>query len=295
MTLWIKIDIVTKNDGLLMKKMSNTKKILILTPVKNASHILDSYFANLSKINYSHDLISIGLLESDSCDGTFELLEKQLPKLEKEFRKACIFKKDFGFQIPEGIPRWAGKIQIERRKIIAKSRNHLLFRALGDEDWVLWLDVDVSEYPPDIIERLLATGKEIVHPNCVLEYGGKSYDLNAWRDKKKYHLHDLRQEGDLVELHAVGGTMLLVKAEVHRDGLIFPPYLYGKTNPRIRKNNFWFANWKEWLTEFHRIPQGLLKGDFRGEIETEGLGIMANDMGYKCWGLPNLEIKHRQD
>jgi len=32
---------------------------------------------------------------------------------------------------------------------------------------------------------------------------------------------------------------------------------------------------------------------FRGEIETEGLGIMAHDMGYECWGLPNLEVIHR--
>jgi len=29
-----------------------------------------------------------------------------------------------------------------------------------------------------------------------------------------------------------------------------------------------------------------------GEIETEGLGIMAKDMGVECWGLPDLEIGH---
>ena len=28
------------------------------------------------------------------------------------------------------------------------------------------------------------------------------------------------------------------------------------------------------------------------EIETEGLGIMAKDMGVECWGLPDLEIGH---
>lgn len=31
---------------------------------------------------------------------------------------------------------------------------------------------------------------------------------------------------------------------------------------------------------------------YTGEIETEGLGMMAYDMGYECWGMPNLEIKH---
>ena len=29
-----------------------------------------------------------------------------------------------------------------------------------------------------------------------------------------------------------------------------------------------------------------------GEVETEGLGLMAHDMGYECWGLPRLEIRH---
>ena len=82
-----------------------------------------------------------------------------------------------------------------------------------------------------MIERLLAAGKEIVQPNCVYEYGGTSFDLNAWRDQGRLHLHDLRSEGDLVPLDSVGGTMLLVRADVHRDGLVFPPYLYGRPEP----------------------------------------------------------------
>ena len=71
-------------------------------------------------------------------------------------------------------------MQIPRRTILAKSRNHLLMRALGDEDWVLWIDVDVAEYPADIVERLLAYGKEILQPHCVVSPGGKTFDLNAW-------------------------------------------------------------------------------------------------------------------
>ena len=124
-------------------------------------------------------------------------------------------------------------------------------------------------YPPDIIQRLLATGKDIVQPNCVLDYGGRSFDTNAWRDHGTLHLDDLRTEGDVVPLDSVGGTMLLVRADVHRDGLLFPAFPYGVQNPRIRTDNLWV-----------------------GEIETEGLGIMANDLGVQCWGLPNLEIKH---
>jgi hypothetical protein len=62
------------------------------------------------------------------------------------------------------------------------------------------------------------------------------------------------------------------RRHVHRDGLVFPPFPYGVANPLIRTNNYWL-----------------------GELETEGLGIMAHDMGVECWGMPRLEIRHRND
>jgi hypothetical protein len=245
---------------------------------------LDAYFKGLSTLSYPHELIALGILESDSQDGTYAELEKRLPVLDQDYGTVNLWKKDFGFRIPPGVPRWAGHIQIQRRAILAKSRNYLLFGALDEENWVLWLDVDVIRYPPDILQQLLATGREIVQPNCVRQYGGKSFDLNAWRDQGRYHLHDLRGEGDLVPLHAVGGTMLLVKADLHREGLVFPPYLYGKRNPLIRADNSFTRLrhlWSRW------------QGNHVGEIETEGLGMMAHDMGYQCWGMPNLEIIHQ--
>jgi hypothetical protein len=246
--------------------------LLILTPIKNAAKYLDGYFVALATLTYPARLLSLGFLESDSTDSTYAEIQQRLPALEKTYRRVSLWKKDFGFQNPPGVPRWAWYLQVARRRVMAKSRNHLLFHALDDEAWVLWLDVDVIEYPPDVVETLLATGKEIVHPNCVSEYGGKSFDLNAWRDQGRIHLHDLRQEGELVKLDAVGGTMLLVKADLHRDGLIFPPFPYGLGNNRIRKDNAWL-----------------------GELETEGFGIMASDSGVSCWGMPGLEIMHSSE
>jgi glycosyltransferase involved in cell wall biosynthesis len=243
--------------------------VLILTPVKNAAPHLDTYFRGLERLTYPAEALSLGVLEGDSTDGTYEALGRQLERAAGRFRAASLFRRDFGFAIPPGVPRHAHHLQVQRRGVLARARNHLLFRALDDEQWVLWLDVDVIEYPPDVIERLLATGKDIVMPNCVREYGGRSFDLNAWRDHGTRHLHDLRGEGPLVPLDAVGGTMLLVRADVHRDGVIFPPFPYGTANPRIRTTNHWL-----------------------GEIETEGLGIMAADAGVRCWGMPHLEIRH---
>lgn len=243
-------------------------KILILTPVKNAADCIDGYCDRVRRLTYPHRLISFGFLESDSTDGSCERLCGRIPWLCSTFRRARLWKRDFGYQMPPGLPRWEPSIQPARRSVLAKSRNHLLFHALDDEDWVLWIDVDVVDYPPDIIERLLATGKDIVQPHCVFDYGGPTFDLNGWREQGRLHLEDLRGGPDLVPLHAVGGTILLVRADIHREGLIFPAFPFGVESPLIR--------------------------DRHGEIETEGLGVMAHDMGYQCWGMPHLEVIHRR-
>jgi GT2 family glycosyltransferase len=213
------------------------------------------------------------LLESDSTDGTYERLAERLPELRERYRRVTLVKRDFGLRLPPGSPRWAPPLQLPRRVVLAKSRNHLLFAALDDEDWVLWLDVDVAEYPGDVIQRLLATGKEIVTPHCVTGYGGQTFDWNAWRDKGRVRMDALRGGPDLVRLDAVGATMLLVRADLHREGLVFPPFLYGRES------------------RFARDPSPLT-GRGVGEVETEAFGLMAKDMGLECWGMPNLEILH---
>ena len=246
--------------------------VLILTPVKSARRYLDTYFASLDKLSYPHRQLSLGILEGDSSDGTFEEVQQRLQRVCLDFRRKVLIKKDFGFAMPDGVPRYEAVYQAQRRAILARARNHLLFAALGDEDWVLWLDVDVVEYPSDIVERLLAHDRDIVHPNCVTAYGEASFDRNAWSAGGRKHLSDMRGQG-IVRLESVGGTMLLVRADRHRDGLVFPPFFYGARS--------------RWVRDPHP-----LRGHHVGEIETEGLALMAKDMGIECWGLPDLEIRH---
>ena len=249
-------------------------RVLILTPVKNAVQDAEGYFARLRALCYPANLLSVGILESDSSDDTFETFRKYCQEYSQHFRSVRIWKKDFDYQIPPDLPRWEPSIQLQRRAILARSRNHLLFHALDDEDWVLWLDSDVIEYPADIIQRLLSYDKDIVQPHCVKKYCGPSFDLNAWRDHGRLFLHDLRPEGEIIPIDAVGGTMLLIRADCHRDGLVFPPFLYGKHNGKVRVRG-----------DIH-LPNE------EGEVETEGLGILASDMNFQCWALPHLEIIH---
>ena len=241
--------------------------------MKSAAAYLPSWAAGLERLTYPREHLSIGVLEGDSTDDTFAGLTSQLARLAGLGIHGSAWRKDFNFQIPPNRHRSDLAYQLPRRKILARARNHLLSRALQNEDWVLWLDVDVIDYPGDLIQRLLAVDKDIVHPHCVTRPGGTTFDRNAWRRGGLETLEDHRGGPDLVRLDAVGGTVLLVRADLHRDGLIFPPFPYGRAHPAVRSPH----------------PLGPSIG---GEIETEGFGLMAADMGVQPWGMPNLEVLH---
>lgn len=245
--------------------------VLILTPMKNAKKHLERYVELIEALDWPSAHLSIGILESDSDDGTFDSLNTIKDRLDARAQSVTLIKRDFDFKLPVGLPRWAPALQVARRTILARSRNHLLFGALKQEDWVLWIDVDVVDYPTDIIHRLLSTDCDIIQPHCVLEPGGPTFDQNGWIDHGKFTLHDKRGADCPVRMDSVGGCMLLIRADIHRDGLVFPAYKYGLENAAIRD------------------PHPLWG---KGEIETEGLAIMARDMGYQCWGLPDIEIIH---
>ncbi len=246
--------------------------LLVLTPMKNAAPFLDRYFANLAALEQDPADISLGFLVSDSTDGTLDAMRARLPELQKRYRSVTLVERDFGFTIPGDFSRWSAGLQAPRRTVLAKSRNHLLFAALADEDWVLWIDADVASYPSDVVTQMQATGKSILHPNCVMKPGGASYDGNAWRDGGTLYMHGMRGRG-LVRLEGVGGTMLLIKGDIHRDGLVFPAFPYGVRSPFAR-------------------PRNDVAGRGGGEFETEGLALMAKDMGHEVWGMPDLEIVH---
>lgn len=250
-------------------------RVLVLTPVKDAVAHLPRHLELLGRLDHDPSRLSLGFLEGDSRDGTHDWLAGRLPDLRERYRRVTLLRHDHGFR-PDG-PRWAPAIQRRRREVLARSRNRLLSGALEDEDWVLWLDADLVDYPPDLLVRLLAAGRDIVVPHCVLP-DGRTFDLNSFRldgteagEEDPRHLADgifqpprgagRRYLGDFpgeeaVPLHGVGGTALLVRADLHREGLCFPPYSH------------------------------------RGYIETEGLAAMARDMGVTAWGLPGLRIVH---
>ncbi|KAI9317426.1 Anp1-domain-containing protein [Dichotomocladium elegans] len=271
----------------------NQEHVLILTPLKNAAPYLPKYFELVDRMTYPKHLISIAFLVSDTDDSTIDILREQANDLlnrvnpEDRYHHIAIYEKDFNFELPED-RRHTFELQPLRRSYMARSRNYLLTAALRDEHaWVLWLDVDLVEYPPTILEDLMSVDVDVVVPNCLRETEDNSfwgYDKNNWQETEE----SLAMQKDLdpdyvllegyyefltnrnlmvdmpthlgklnkVPLDGVGATFTLVKSIVHREGANFPPYA------------------------------------FQHQVETEGFAKMAKAMGFGVYGLPGYLIYH---
>ncbi|PYI05334.1 alpha-1,6 mannosyltransferase subunit [Aspergillus sclerotiicarbonarius CBS 121057] len=182
-----------------------------------------------------------------------------------------------------------------RRESMSRARNSLLFTTLGPStSWVLWLDSDIIETPKTLIQDLTAHDKPVIVPNCFQRYYNKDskkmdvrpYDFNSWIDSATaQQLADTMDPDEILlegyaelptyrtlmaymantraprpsretELDGVGGTALMVKADVHRDGAMFPAF------------------------PFYHL------------VETEGFAKMAKRLGYAVYGLPDYFVYH---
>lgn len=280
--------------------VENQETILILTPL---ARFYQGYWNNILALSYPHNLIALGFIIPKNREGNAAtsalqaaIAETQSGTEAKRFASITILRQDFDppLESQDEKERHKKENQRLRRGAMSRARNSLLFTTLGPTtSWVLWLDSDIVETPPTLIQDLTSHDKPVIVPNCFQRYindkGKKDvrpYDYNSWQDSQialdmaaNMDADDILLEGyaemptyrtlmamnadtsekrdDRVEitLDGVGGTALMVKAEVHRDGAMFPPF------------------------PFYHL------------IETEGFAKMARRLGYTCWGLPNYFVR----
>lgn len=264
-----------------LRRAAEPPFVTVLIAARNAEPFIEDNLKQLLQLDYPRDRIHILYGESGSNDRTAELIAEIVARHGSDFASIGSVSLARGApDLPRNL-RWKPRHQRARRAGIAMARNDLIDHALGQpySDWYLWLDADVIGLPRDLIGLLLAAEAKIVAPDCVIEPGGPSFDLNAWlavgkphrvdhyRHLKhgltqppidawwRRHLHDLRYL-DRVPLNGVGGTALLVHSDVHRAGLRFP-----------------------------EIPYADL-------IETEAFGQLACDLGVTPIGLPKVQVRH---
>jgi mannan polymerase complexes MNN9 subunit len=288
-------NVTTSNDPI-----SNHETVLILTPL---AKFYPQYWENLLKLTYPHDLISLGFIIPKNREGNAAtaalqaaISKTQSGKEKKRFASVTILRQDTEIPLQSQSEAERHKIgnQKARRAAMAKARNSLLFTTMGPTtSWVLWMDADIVETAPSLIQDLAHHNKPIIAPNCFQRFYNdetrkwdvRPYDYNNWIDSptaqelaKKMDKDDILLEGyaeiptyrtlmakmpepgagtdaaTITELDGVGGAVLLVKADVHRDGAMFPPF------------------------SFYHL------------IETEGFAKMAARLSWQSYGLPNYFV-----
>ncbi|ODQ59295.1 glycosyltransferase family 62 protein, partial [Wickerhamomyces anomalus NRRL Y-366-8] len=210
----------------------------------------------------------------------------------KRFGRIDIYEKNFGQIVGQSFSdRHGFAAQGPRRKLMAIARNWLLTTALRpDHSWVYWRDADVETVPATIIEDLMHHDKDVIVPNIwrpLPDWLGseQAYDLNSWQESEggvelaeqldedavivegypeyatwRPHLAYLRDPyGDEeveIELDGIGGVSILAKANVFRQGAMFPAF------------------------------------SFKKHAETEAFGKLCKTMGFNVIGLPHYVIWH---
>jgi hypothetical protein len=155
------------------KALTNSERVLILTPLRDAAQFLPKHFDLLSELTYPHELIDLAFLVGDCSDDTLAVLSSELKRIQDQveekiaFRNAMIVQKDFGPVVNMDIQnRHSFEAQGPRRKAMARARNYLLASALkSDHSWVYWRDVDIVDSPKKILEDFMAHDKDILVPS----------------------------------------------------------------------------------------------------------------------------------
>ncbi|KAI9837867.1 MAG: hypothetical protein M1838_004727 [Thelocarpon superellum] len=281
------------------KAVAQQERILILTPLRDASRHLSKYFDLLSSLTYPHELIDLAFLVGDSTDDTLATLAAELDRIQRRndeisFHSAMIIEKNFGNTVQQNDvkERHGFKAQGPRRKAMGKARNYLLSAALKpNHSWVYWRDVDISDSPNHILEDFIAHNKDVLVPNIWFhryrdgrDIEGR-FDYNSWIESDK----GLRLASTL--------DKDVVLAEGYKE------YDTGRTY--LAKMGDWRLNKDEEVAldgiggvsilvkaDVHRSGVNFPCYAFENQAETEGFAKMAKRAGYQVVGLPNYVVWH---
>uniref|UniRef100_A0AAV1VHS8 Uncharacterized protein n=1 Tax=Peronospora matthiolae TaxID=2874970 RepID=A0AAV1VHS8_9STRA len=268
-----------------------TDSVLIVCVFNDASswgenRTIADFFELVGSFDYNKEKISITLLTSSNAE--FLTIQKLfLTYIHEYTRLSVILRNDFAQGGLTRSNRHRPSLQGSRRRMLARYRNYALLSTM--QSWhqhVVWLDADTKLIPSYLLAKMVHSGLDILTPVCYVEVRGtlNNYDLNAWVGERTVrpptHRHGTyvprplhvefldqidKSKGPFAPIDSVGGTMLYVRADVHRQGILFPVhYVIGS----------------EWGREGY------------DGIETEGLCYTASFLGFKCWGMINETIVH---
>ncbi|KAK5152112.1 hypothetical protein LTR04_006464 [Oleoguttula sp. CCFEE 6159] len=284
------------------KALTNEERVLILTPLRDASPYIEQHFDLLSGLTYPHHLIDLAFLVGDSTDDTLAVLAMELKRVQTRtdqipFNSAMIVEKDFGVVVGQSVEERHGfAAQGPRRKAMGRARNYLLSTALKPEhSWVYWRDVDIKDSPSKIIEDFIAHDRDVLVPNVWFhrykEENGKLVDIEGRFDYNSW------QESE---------TGLKLALTLDKDVVLAEGYKEYKTDRTyMAKMGDWRNNKDDEIpldgiggvnilvkADVHRSGINFPCYAFENQAETEGFAKMAKRAGYGVYGLPNYVVWH---
>lgn len=178
------------------------RSVLILIAVESNAEF-EGAIQELKALTYPKDLLSVGI----SIAGEDVSVDEQA--LDDEDYAAVMIVKQ------------------SSNRSFDKIRNTLLISCLTDETYVLWLDFpNIHTIPHDIIQQLISTEKDCIEPKFVdtsgqmLELSSKMSILSPTEialQSNHRGVPELRYRF----VNHLSAHVLLLKASIHRDGLLF--------------------------------------------------------------------------
>ncbi|KAJ5123274.1 hypothetical protein N7448_009371 [Penicillium atrosanguineum] len=274
------------------------ERVLMLTPLRDASSHLPMFFSHLRNLTYPHNLIDLAFLVSDSRDDTLDMLSRMLTEVQNDsdpkmaFGEISVIQKDFGQKVQQDVESRHGfEAQASRRKLMAQARNWLLSATLRPtHSWVYWRDADVETAPFTIIEDLMRHNKDVTVPNVWRPLpdwlgGEQPYDLNSWQESETaLALADtLDEDAVIVEGYAEYATW--------RPHLAYLRDPYGDPDMEMELDGIGGVSILAKARVF-RAGVHFPAFSFEKHAETEGFGKMAKRMKFSVVGLPHYVIWH---
>ncbi|KAJ5558909.1 hypothetical protein N7461_002881 [Penicillium sp. DV-2018c] len=274
------------------------ERVLMCTPLRDASSHLPMFFSHLRNFTYPHNLIDLAFLVSDSQDDTLQMLSRMLEDLQNDpdpkmtFGEISVIQKDFGQKVQQDVESRHGfAAQASRRKLMAQARNWLLSATLRPtHSWVYWRDADVQTAPFTIIEDLMRHNKDVTVPNVWRPLpdwlgGEQPYDLNSWQESETaLALADtLDEDAVIVEGYAEYATW--------RPHLAYLRDPYGDPDMEMELDGIGGVSILAKARVF-RAGVHFPAFSFEKHAETEGFGKLAKRMQFSVIGLPHYTIWH---
>ena len=150
--------------------------ILVATPVCNAERYLPRYIELLEGLNYPKDRLRLVMCQGNSEDQTNAKLQQLRPRIARIVHDFVLLKVDAEAQ---QCASWqhaeldskdllgATRLKLDNhygaRAALARARNQCLHQLESRDDWVLWLDPNLAEFPATMFKLLLAANAPIAH------------------------------------------------------------------------------------------------------------------------------------